>query len=102
MVVITNDFSWAFFESSQLDEDNHISNVDIKGAIGVKKKQYTFHKKKKKTLDVDIPMSRIDNLLYEESIQIVQAIVYCSLNCFQYFLCKKNYIDKIRVLEFVL
>jgi hypothetical protein len=49
-------------------EDNHISDVDVEGAIGVKKKRYTFHKKKKKTLDVDIPMSRINKLLFEESI----------------------------------
>jgi hypothetical protein len=52
-------------------KDNHISDVDVEGAIGVKKERYTFHKRKKKTLDVDIPVSRIDKLLFEESIRIV-------------------------------
>jgi hypothetical protein len=30
----------------------------------------------KKALDVDVPMSRIDKLLFEESIQTIGAIVY--------------------------
>jgi hypothetical protein len=43
----------------------------------------------KKALDVDVPMSRIDKLLFEESIQTIGVIVYYSLNCCQYFLWEK-------------
>ncbi len=47
--------------------DNHTFGLDAKRTISVKKKK-TFHKKNKKALNVNVPMSRIDKLLFEESI----------------------------------
>ncbi len=41
---------------------------------------YTFHNRKKKTLDFDVPMSRMDKLLSEESICDVGISFCCSLN----------------------
>ncbi len=67
-------------------EDNCIFDVDVERGIGVKK----ITMRKKKTLDADIPVLRIVKLLSEESIQFVRIVVYCSLNCFQYFSCKKT------------
>jgi len=66
-------------------DDSHIFDVDVEWKIGVKKKQYTFHKRKRKVLDSDVSMSRMDKLLFEESICNVGTIVHCSLNCCQYF-----------------
>jgi len=51
----------------------------------VKKKQYTFHKRKRMALYDDVLMSKINKLLSEESIRIVGATICCSLNCCQYF-----------------
>jgi hypothetical protein len=66
-----------FFKSYN---DNHIFDVDAEGEVGVKKKQYIFHNKKKKALDFDVSMSRMDKLLSEESICDVGVVFHCSLN----------------------
>ncbi len=71
----------AFFKSY---DNSHISYVDAEGEIGVKKKQYTFHKRKRKALDFDVSMLRMDKLLFEESICNVGTIVCYSLNYCQY------------------
>jgi hypothetical protein len=70
-------------------DDNNIFDVDVEGTICLKKKKNTFHKRKRKALDVDVLMSRINKLLFEESIRTIGTTVCCSLNCCQYFLCKK-------------
>jgi hypothetical protein len=69
-------------------DDNNIFDVDVREQFVWRKKK-TFHKRKRKALDVDVLMSRINKLLFEESIQTIGTIVCCSLNCCQYFLCKK-------------
>jgi hypothetical protein len=46
---ITNDSSWAFFENSpKIYDDSHISYVDTKGAIGVKKKKIPFTRERER------------------------------------------------------
>ncbi len=47
--------------------DNHIFGLNAKRTISVKNKN-TFHKKKRKALDVNVLVSRIDKLLSKESI----------------------------------
>jgi hypothetical protein len=42
-------------------DNSHISYVDAEGEIGVTKKQYTFHKRKRKALDFDVSMLRWTN-----------------------------------------
>ncbi len=71
---------WTFLKSY---DDNPISDVDAKGIISVKKK--TFHKKKKKAFNVDVPMLKIDKLMFKESIRNVGVVDCCSLNCYQCF-----------------
>jgi hypothetical protein len=51
----------------------------------VKKKKKTFHKRKRKASNFDVSMSRMDKLLFEESICNVGTVIYYSLNCCQYF-----------------
>jgi hypothetical protein len=57
-------------------DDNHIFDVNVEGTIGVKKKQYTFHKRKKKALDVNVPMSKVDKLLSKKSIYAIGTIFF--------------------------
>ncbi len=65
-------------------DNSHISYEDAKGEIGDKKKQYAFHKRKKKALDSDVSMLRMDKLLFEESICNVGIILCYFLNYCQY------------------
>jgi hypothetical protein len=82
-------------------DDSHIFDVDVEQKIGVKKKQYTFHKRKRKALVSNVSMSRMDKLLFEESICNVGTIGYCILNCCQYS-TQRNCICEKGILEDVL
>jgi len=61
-------------------DENCIPEVDIEEMIGVKKKKYSFHKRKWKDIVFVNSISRIKKVLGKESCHGVGAVMCCSLN----------------------
>jgi hypothetical protein len=59
-----------------------VPNVDEVGVIGVRKNQYTFHKKKRGSCDFKGATSRINKVLLEEFVQNVSTLTCYGMNCF--------------------
>jgi len=59
------DNSWwvPFIEHLTSFNETYIPDVDDMGAIGVKKKKYSFHKNKWNIVDFECSISRIDKVL---------------------------------------
>jgi hypothetical protein len=54
-------------------------------SIGVKKKKYSFHKRKKNIVDCKGSISRIQKVLLKKSVHNVGAAKCCAMNCCQHF-----------------
>jgi hypothetical protein len=67
-----------------------VPDVDEVGVIGVRKNQYTFHKKKRGLCDSKGVTSKINKVLLEESMQNVSTLTCYGMNCCQHFLRKKT------------
>jgi hypothetical protein len=59
------------------------------GSVSVKKKKYSFHKKKQNIVDSKGSISRIENVLLKESVHNVGVAKCCTMNCCQHFLHEK-------------
>ncbi len=70
--------------------ETHIPDIDDVGIFGVKKKKYSFHKKKQNTIDSKGYAFTIDKVLLEESMYNVHMALCCSMNCCQHFLQEKT------------
>ncbi len=55
------------------------------GLVGVKKKKYSFHKKKQNIVDYNSSISRIEKVLLKETMHNVDAAKCCMMNCCQHF-----------------
>jgi hypothetical protein len=75
-----------------MHNEGHVPNVDEMGVVGVKKKQYIFHKKKQGLCDFKGATSRIEKVLFEEFVQNVSALTCCGMNCCQRFPHKKMFL----------
>jgi hypothetical protein len=60
------------------------------GIIGVKKKIYSFHKKKLNVIDSKGSISRIEKMLSKEFVHNVGVTKCCTMNCCQHFLHEKT------------
>jgi hypothetical protein len=56
------------------------------GAIGVKKKKYSFHKRKQSVIDSKGSIPRIEKLLLKKFVRNVGVAKCCAMNCCQHFL----------------
>ncbi len=90
-------WKWPFFQTIldrySLNEifkpkdKSHILDIDEKEAIGVKKKQYTFHKKKQKACYFEGSISKIENV--KELVRNVNATSYYLMNVVNIFFMKR-------------
>jgi hypothetical protein len=71
-------------------DENNIPTIDEEGEIGVRKKQYTFQKRKRSVGHSNRSMSRIEKLLSQEFVQNVSFVLCCAQNCCQHFPCEKT------------
>ncbi len=69
--------------------ENNIPTINEEGEIVIRKKQYTFQKKKRNVGHFDCSMSRIEKLLSQESIRNMNFTLCCTQNCCQHFLHEK-------------
>jgi hypothetical protein len=60
------------------------------GIVGVKKKKYSFHKRKQNTIDYEGSVFTIDKVLLKESMHNVHVALCCNMNCCQHFLQEKT------------
>jgi hypothetical protein len=67
-----------------------VSDVDEVGVIGVRKNQYTFHKKTKGSCAFQGVISKINKVFSKEFVQNVNALMCCEMNCCQHFLREKT------------
>jgi len=74
--------------------ESNIPTIDEEGEIGVRKKQYTFQKRKQSVRNFDRSMSRIEKLLSKESIWNVNFALCCTRNCCQHFPHEKTMLLK--------
>jgi hypothetical protein len=61
-------------------DESYILEVDVEEMIGVKKKKYSFHKRKWKDIVFVDSISRIKKVLSKESCHGVGVVMCCSLN----------------------
>jgi hypothetical protein len=59
-------------------------------SIGVKKKKYSFHKRKQNIVDCKGSIFRIQKVLLKKSVHNVGAAKCCAMNCCQHFLHEKT------------
>jgi hypothetical protein len=59
------------------DNETHIPIVDDEGEIGVKKKQYTFQKRKQRIYELKGSISRIEKFSFKEFVRNVSASHCC-------------------------
>jgi hypothetical protein len=62
-----------------------VPEVDVEGMIGMKKKKYSFSKRKWKEIVFLNSILRIKKVLSKESYRGVEVAMCCSLNCYQHF-----------------
>jgi hypothetical protein len=72
--------------------EGQVPDVDEMGVVGVKKKQYTFHKRKQGSCDFKGVAFRIEKVLSEEFVRNVSVLTCCGMNCCQHFLRKKIFL----------
>ncbi len=75
---------YPFIEHLISFNETHIPNVDDVAAVGVKKKKYSFHRRKWNVVDFKGSISRIEKMLLEESVRDEGVAKCCTINC-----CKK-------------
>jgi hypothetical protein len=83
---ILNDTSLHAFLCSY--DKSYVPKVDDEGEIGVKKKNYTFNKRKKKENETKHPIPKMKKILSDKTCRGVKAKSCCSLNCCQHFPCE--------------
>jgi len=59
------------------------------GFVGLKKKKYSFHKRKQNIVNCKGSISRIEKMLLKESMCNVGVAKFCTMNCCQHFLHEK-------------
>ncbi len=64
---------------------SYVLKVDDEGEIRVKKKNYTFNKRKRKENETRHPIPRMKKILSDEVCHGFRAKTCCSLNCCQHF-----------------
>jgi hypothetical protein len=62
-----------------------VPKVDVEGMIGMKKKKYSFSKRKWKEIVSLDSILRIEKVLIKESYRGVEVAMCCSLNYYQHF-----------------
>jgi aspartate/tyrosine/aromatic aminotransferase len=60
------------------------------GSLGVKKKKYSFHKRKQNIVDYKGSISRIEKMSLKELVRNVGVAKCCAMNCCQHFPCEKT------------
>jgi hypothetical protein len=92
VIIIIDHFRWVHTLRKLFisNDETHIPIVDDEGKIGVKKKQYTFQKRKQKICKSKGSISRIKKFLYEEYICNVSVSPCVSKNCCHNFPREKS------------
>ncbi len=85
---------YPFIEHLISFNETHITNVDDVGAIGVKKKKYSFHERKQIVVDFEGSLSRIEKVLPKESVCNVGAAQCCTMNYCQHLPLEKTLLLK--------
>jgi hypothetical protein len=70
--------------------ETHIPYVHDVGVVGVKKKKYSFHKRKRNIADFEGSIFKIEKMLSKESVRNVGAAESCAMNCCQHFPCENT------------
>ncbi len=71
-------------------DEHHVLEDEEKKVMGVKKESYIFLTRKRRESKYEVSISRIDQLLRNESICVMSSNSCCSVNCCQYFAREKT------------
>jgi hypothetical protein len=85
---------YTFIEHLISFNETHIPNVDDVEVVGVKKKKYSFHKRKQSVANSEGSISRIEKVLLEEFVCNVGVAKCYTMNCCQHFPREKTLLLK--------